>query len=111
MKLIGKELKNTQNSTLIDKKMNIPNYDYLQLHRDEYGFTVKGYLNDGYPKHSVCAGMTRIDYLDTFDTEEDALSAFPSLKGEDGEISYGHKLFDDELKDVSHIPDTPDLYM
>ena len=56
-------------ATLIDKKMNIPNYDYLQLHRDEYGFTVKGYLNDGYPKHSVCYGMTRIDFLDAFDRE------------------------------------------
>ena len=89
-------------------------YDYKQLHSDQdggqYPFTVKGYKNDGYPSTSVCAGMTRIDFIDSYETEQEAIDANPELVT-DGEVSWGCKFLDQDLKDVSHIPDEPDLWM
>ena len=89
-------------------------YDYLQLHQDEYGpeldrYTVKSYKADGYPSYSVCAGMTKISFLDSFNSEAEAIEAYPDLVGSDGEVSYGSAFMDAPLKDVSHIPDTADL--
>ena len=91
-------------------------YDYLQLHQDEYGpeldrYTVKSYKADGYPSYSVCAGMTKISFLDSFNSEAEAIEAYPDLVGSDGEVSYGSAFMDAPLKDVSHIPDEPDLWM
>ncbi len=108
-KIHGKELKHTlTNVTLTNKKMD---YDYLQLHQDNYGFNVKAYKADGYPSSSVCAGMTKISFLDSFNSEAEAIEAFPDLVGSDGEVSYGSAFMDAPLKDVSHIADTPDLYI
>jgi hypothetical protein len=84
------------------------NYDYLQLHHDLFGLVVKGYKYDGYPSHSVLAGQTRIDYLDTFDTEEEALKAYPELAPK-GETQWGSQWVDAQIKDASFLPDEPDL--
>ena len=55
--------------------------------------------------------MTKISFLDSFDSEAEAVEAFPDLVGSDVEVSYGSAFMDAPLKDVSHIPDEPDLYM
>jgi len=91
-------------------------YDYLQLHQNgQIGesdrYTVKAYKADGYPSYSVCAGMTKISFLDSFNSEAEAIKAYPDLVGSDGEVSYGSAFMDAPLKDVSHIPDEPDLWM
>ena len=89
-------------------------YDYKQLHRyqdeGQYPFIVKGYKNDGYPSTSVCAGMTRIDFLESYETEQEAIDAHPELVTE-GEVSWGCAFLDKDLKDVSHIPDESDMWM
>ena len=81
-------------------------YDYKQLHfNEELGgepWVVKGYKHDGYPSNSVCAGMTRIDFLESYESEKDAVDAHPELGTED-DISYGSAFLDEPLKDVSHI--------
>jgi hypothetical protein len=86
-------------------------YDYKQLHyQEEQGkepYVVKGYKNDGYPKGSVCHGMTKIDFLDSYQTENEAAVAHPELVHE-GEICWGSAFMDRDLKDVSHIPDYDD---
>jgi len=87
-------------------------YDYKQLHYNEelaqYPWVVKGYKSDGYPSSSVCAGMTRIQFLDSYESERDAVEAHPELLNND-EISYGSAFLDEDLKCVDHIPDEPDL--
>ena len=86
-------------------------YDYKQLHIDEdfgaTGYVVKGYKSNGYPKNSVCAGMTRIDFIDSYESEAEAIEAHPDLVF-DGEVNYGSAWMDQDLKSVSHIPDEPD---
>jgi hypothetical protein len=86
------------------------NYDYKQLHfNEELGrepWVVKGYKHDGYPPNSVCAGMTKIDFLESYETENDAIDAHPELHL-NNETSYGSDFLDEPLKDVSHISDTP----
>jgi len=87
-------------------------YDYKQIHynpdlgREPYA--VKGYKDDGYPSTSVCAGMTRVDFLDSYASEAEAIAAHPEL-AQDGEVSRGHALLDADLKDVSHISDGDDM--
>ena len=85
-------------------------YDYKQLHfNQELGqepWVVKGYKNDGYSSNSVCAGMTKIDFLESYETEQDAVDAHPEL-GSDDDISYGSAFLDEPLKDVSHISNEP----
>ena len=83
-------------------------YDYIKLFSDEYGFIVKGYKEDGYPEHSLLAGGTRIDFLDMFDTKEEAIKAYPELV-KDGEVQWGDRWLDAQIKDVSFLPDEPDL--
>ncbi len=87
-------------------------YDYKQLHyNDELGrepWVVKGYKSDGYPESSVLAGQTRIQFLDSYASEGEAVSAHPELLGSDGEIFYGSAFMDQGLKSVDHIPDEPD---
>lgn len=84
-------------------------YDYKQLHFNaELGqvpWVVKGYKHDGYPSNSVCAGMTKIDFLESYETENDAIDAHPEL-GTENDISYGSDFLDEPLKDVSHISNT-----
>ena len=85
-------------------------YDYKQLHfNEELGrepWVVKGYKHDGYPSNSVCAGMTKIDFLGSYESEERATDAHPELHLTD-EVSYGSAFLDEPLKDVSHIPGPP----
>ena len=85
---------------------------YKQLHyNEELGsepYSVKLYVPDGYPESSVCYGMTKISFLDSYSSEGEAVSAHPELLASDGEIFYGSALMDKDLKDVSHIPDEPD---
>jgi len=87
-------------------------YDYKQLHyNDELAqepWVVKGYKSDGYPEHSVLAGQTLIQFLDSYATEAEAVSAHPELLASDGEIFYGSAFMDQDLKSVDHIPDEPD---
>ena len=79
-------------------------FDYYQLHREQDDWVVKGYGQ--YPKHSVNYGMTRIVFLDSFDTEGEARKAYPQL-GDFGE-NYGSKFIDDGLK---HVPSVaPDWF-
>ena len=88
-------------------------YDYMQLHKSsdsEFSYTVKGYKNEGYPSTSVCAGMTRIDFIDSYQSEQEAVNAHPELVT-GGEVSWGCAFLDQDLKDVSHIPDESDLWM
>ena len=84
------------------------NYDYKQLHfNQELGqepWVVKGYKNDGYSSNSVCAGMTKIDFLESYESEERAIDAHPELHL-NNETSYGSAFLDEPLKDVSHISD------
>ena len=84
-------------------------YDYKQLHFNaELGqepWVVKGYKHDGYPSNSVCAGMTKIDFLESYESENDAIDAHPEL-GTENDISYGSDFLDEPLKDVSHISNT-----
>ena len=81
-------------------------YDYKQLHYNEElgreAYSVKGYKHDGFPKSSVCHGMTRIDFLESYASEEDAIKGRPELVV-DGEASWGCAFMDKDLKDVSHI--------
>ena len=85
-------------------------YDYKQLHfNQELGqepWVVKGYKHDGYSSNSVCAGMTKIDFLESYESEERAIDAHPEL-GTENDVSYGSDFLDEPLKDVSHISDTP----
>lgn len=87
-------------------------YDYKQLHFDsvmeEIGrppYIVKGYKKDGYPETSVCHGMTRIEFLDSYETEKDAVNEHPELVTSDGDVSWGCAYMDRELKNVQHIND------
>lgn len=41
------------------------------------GYTIKKFTPNGYPRHSVLRGQTRIEYHDHFDTLEEAQAAFP----------------------------------
>ena len=81
--------------------------EYKQLHYNEEllpePYSVKLYDPDGYPKSSVCYGMTKISFLDSYRTEEDAVKAHPELVGADGETEWGCAFMDATLKDVSHI--------
>ena len=84
---------------------------YKQLHHDEqlgqYPYSVKKYTPDGYPASSVCHGMTKIEFLDSYESEAEAIEAHPDLVF-DGEVNYGSAWMDQDLKSVSHIPDEPD---
>jgi hypothetical protein len=50
--------------------------------------------------------MTKIDFLESYETENDAIDAHPELHL-NNETSYGSDFLDEPLKDVSHISDTP----
>jgi hypothetical protein len=54
--------------------------------------------------------MTRIDFIDSYQSEQEAVNAHPQLVT-DGEVSWGCAFLDKDLKDVSHIPDEPDSWM
>ena len=90
--------------------MKEPQYDYKQLHVEEdFGrtyYTVKGYKSNGYPKHSVCVGMTRINFIDSYESEAEAIEAHPDLVS-GGEVNYGSAWMDKDLKDCSHIQEDP----
>jgi len=70
-------------------------------------YSVKLYEPDGYPESSVLHGQTRIQFLDSYESERDAVEAHPELLNND-EISYGSAFLDEDLKRVDHIPDEPD---
>ena len=84
---------------------------YKQLHQDDqlgqFPYSVKQYTPDGYPVSSVCHGMTKIEFLDAYESEAKAIEAHPDLVF-NGEVSYGSAWMDKDLKDVSHIPDEGD---
>ena len=66
-----------------------------QIYAERDGsFTVKGHGE--YERHSVNYGMTRIVFLDSFETYEEAAEAYP-------EASNGHKLLDP----ITTLPDNP----
>ena len=65
------------------ERRDISRYDYLMVLQDEarYGnnrYVVKGY--DTYPSHSVLAGQTRISFIDSFDTLEEAQEMYPEAE-------------------------------
>jgi hypothetical protein len=49
--------------------------------------------------------MTKIDFLESYESEERAIDAHPEL-GTENDISYGSDFLDEPLKDVSHISNT-----
>ena len=87
-------------------------FDYKQLHyNEELGsepWVVKGYKNDGYPKSSVLYGQTAVHFIESYESERDAIEDHPELIDQDQEISYGCAFMDQSLKSVDHLPDEPD---
>ena len=85
-------------------------YNYKKLHlNEELGrepYVVKGYKVNGYGRRSACKGMTRIDFLQSYESEEEAVKAHPDLVV-DGETNWGCAADDAQLKDVSHIQEDP----
>lgn len=54
---------------------NNEEYDYMHILPKQDYFVVKGY--DTYPHYSVLAGQIRINFVDAFDTVEEAQQAYP----------------------------------
>ena len=56
-----------------DKALSSDKYDYFHMIRspNQVSITVKGY--DTYPNHSVLAGQTRINFIDSFELYEEPL--------------------------------------
>ena len=85
-------------------------FDYKQLHFNEELYNepwvVKGYKDDGYPKGSVCEGMTLVRFIDSYKTKEEALKEHLELYDSEGLVQFGHEHFDSILKDCSHISDS-----
>jgi len=67
----------------------------------KYGEGVSVYEFGRYPRSSVLAGQTKKQYLDGFDTVEEAQEAFPRAVAS-GCTRSAHNTFD-------HLPDGPDL--
>jgi len=67
-------------------------YDYYHILNQRGVFVVKGY--DTHPRHSVLAGQTRINYLDSFDTYEEAAEAYPEATDSNAYVepvnTFGH---------------------
>lgn len=85
-----------------DKAVSSKKYDYFHMLRDNYhGVTIKGY--DTYPRNSVLAGQTRINFIDSFESDE---------------LDLMHKLWDEHAdwsnkylepqNSVNHLPDDGD---
>ena len=79
-------------------------YDYYEIHRSKHGdgFDVKGIKQDGYGPNSVLAGQDLIQFLDSFDSYEEAKAAYPDAEMS-GEWTGARNTFD-------HLPgdDDPD---
>jgi len=75
-------------------------YDYLKMHAVDGMIDVKSYTHNGYPKSSVCVGMTLIKFVGTFETETDAMVAFPELT----EDCYSSKFMDADLTRMPSMP-------
>lgn len=67
--------------------IDMKKFDYMHILNGgrNGGFTVKGY--DRYPRYSVLAGQTRINFVDSFDDLEDAKRAYP-------EATLSHELME-----------------
>lgn len=81
--------------------IDISQYDYLHILNETnkgYGFVVKGY--DTYPRHSVLAGQTRISFIDSFMTLEQAKAAYP-------EATLSNKWIE-PYNTFDHLPDDAD---
>jgi hypothetical protein len=74
-------------------------YDYYEIHRSKHGdgFDVKGVKVGGYPESSVLAGQDMIQFLDSFDTPEEAKAEYPEAEMS-GEFTGARNTFD-------HLPD------
>ena len=83
--------------TVMDGDRN-RDFHYLHIIPGENGFDVKGY--DEYPKGSVLEGQTRINFLDHFDTLEEAEAIYPHA-AMSNQMLEPVNTFDD-------LPDTPD---
>ena len=64
--------------------------NYKQLHYNEelgqHPWVVKGYKHNGYPESSVLYGQTRINFLDSYESERDAIEAHPELLHDDRRV-------------------------
>jgi hypothetical protein len=77
-----------------------PKIEYRKLRRSQYGgVDVVGYYTA--PQSSVLAGQTCRIFLDSFDTEEAALAAYPDAEG------YSSK-FTDPVVSLNHLPSEDD---
>ena len=56
-------------------------YDFMNILLQDNRYTVKGY--DTWPAHSVMAGQTRISFIDSYTTLEEAQKNYP-----DAELSH-----------------------
>lgn len=76
-------------------------YHYMHILNEQhkgYGFVVKGY--DTYPRNSVLAGQTRINFVDSFDELEDAQKAYP-------EATLSNQYIEPQ-NTFNHLPDEGD---
>ncbi|MFP8488777.1 hypothetical protein ACKGJO_06715 [Gracilimonas sp. Q87] len=55
------------------------NYDYYTISQDNYG-NINVYGWDTYPEHSVLAGQSRKNFIESFNTDEEAKEAFPDAE-------------------------------
>lgn len=76
--------------------------EYTIEQKNQCGETFYAVYDFGtYPRSSVLAGQTRKSFVDAFDTEAEAIAAYPTA-------SIGYR---DPCNTVDHLPDEPDLYL
>jgi len=79
--------------------MTTKKFDYMHILEDQYGrFAVKGY--DTWGRGSVLEGQTRTNFIDAFDSLEEAQKAYP-------EAELSHELMEPE-NTYDHLPDDQD---
>ena len=73
---------------------------YYEIWADEYGYTVKRFTQNGYERNSVLYGQTKIEFVNTFETAEEAQAAYP-------DANFGNKYIS-EQNSFDHLPDEGD---
>jgi hypothetical protein len=74
-------------------------YDYLTMEHSKYGgISVHGWGT--YEENSVLAGQAKKQFLDSFDTVEEAKAAYP-------EVEMSHPMLQPQ-NTFDHLPDGPD---
>ena len=76
---------------------------YFEIWKDNQygGYSVKKFTPNGYPRHSVLAGQTLIQFIDRYDTVEEAQAEYPDAR-------FGNEWIS-EQNTFDHLSDGPDL--